>query len=714
MNRLVTACLIALAVVFLTGQPNPGHAQTSANDRISLIADQVVFDPASKILIATGNVQIIRGQEILTTEKVIYDQRNRRITVPGPLIIVTGENLTARAQSAVLDDDLQNGLMRGAEVLIAQQLQLVAEEFHRIDGRFKVFTKTVGSSCYICTKNQVPFWQIRSRRVIHDEQARRIYFENATMEFLGFPIFYAPSLRVPDPTVDRATGFLVPHFSNSNTLGVGVEIPYFITLGDHADLTFRPEFYSKGSILVNGQFRRRFRNGLLTVDGAITLTDNLTDRSVRATLSAAGLFQLRREFDLEFGVELASDDDFRSDYDIGDPDQDRLTSFLTLRRTRKNSYLAVSTYFTQSLRPNEVDEEIPLVLPEFIARKTWAEPVLNGRLGLTAHSVTLLREDGREFFRAGLNIDWQKNWIFNNGLIVTAYGEVANSLYYIENYPAFDDTTLSETVPTAAIDFRLPLSRQTGKATHVIEPRLQLVWSPDRVRSNPNEDSVQVELEETNLFSYNRFPGFDDTERGLRANIGITYSRFDPTGWNLGVTVGRIVRARGLDQFSDGTGLDGKNSDFVSAINISFLDKFDFVNRTLFDHNFNLSKNEVQLAINFDRIETRATYVWLERDVVAGASDRRHEATIFAAYRRSDYWTYLAQWRHNLLTNQPTSGEFGIKYENECVAINLSLSLQFEGSGIVRPTRELGLTVELAGFGNKKRSKRYANRCATL
>jgi hypothetical protein len=55
-----------------------------------------------------------------------------------------------------------------------------------------------------------------------------------------------------------------------------------------------------------------------------------------------------------------------------------------------------------------------------------------------------------------------------------------------------------------------------------------------------------------------------------------------------------------------------------------------------------------------------------------------------------------------------------VRYENECVAVNLSYSLQFEGSGIVRPTREVGLTVELAGLGNKKRNKKYAHRCAGL
>ena len=102
------------------------------------------------------------------------------------------------------------------------------------------------------------------------------------------------------------------------------------------------------------------------------------------------------------------------------------------------------------------------------------------------------------------------------------------------------------------------------------------------------------------------------------------------------------------------------------------------------------------MALNFDRIRTEATYVYLEQNVVAGASDQTHEASLGFEYRHNDYWSYSGAWTHNLETGSATEGEFGIRYENECVAVDLSLSLQYEGSGIVRPTRELGLRVELA------------------
>ena len=714
-TRCLFVCLVSLLAWPIPSAIAQVQREIGEEERpVSLIADTVSFDPSSGVLIARGNVQVFRGTQVLATQEVIYDQGNKRLSIPGPLTLTDGENVVTRASSAQLDSDLRNGLIQGAELLIRQQLQLVSNKMHRQDGKFKVLDKVVATSCHICAKNPIPFWQIRARRVIHDEEARRLYFESATLDVLGVPVFHAPNLRIPDPSVRRATGFLVPSISNSSTLGYGVEVPYYWTLGDHADLTLTTRVFSKGSFLLNPQYRREVKRGRFEIDGHFTLADSLTTNNTRSSLSAKGLFQLEREIELEFGVEVASDDAFRDDYGIGIDGQSRLTSFVSLRRTRKNSFASLSASYIQSLRAIEIDQEIPLILPEFYGRKTWIDPVFNGKFGISAQSVTLLREDDSEFTRFGFVTDWEKEWILRNGLIVGAYGGVAANSYYTQNIIGAADGTLSEVVPTAALDLRWPLSRQNGRVTHVIEPRVQVIWSPDDARRNVNEDSVQVEFEETNLFSINRFPGFDASERGLRANVGITYTRYDPKGWTYGVTLGRVLRDDDLNQFGAGTGLTGTESDYVSAINVSFNNKFNFVNRTLFDDDFTVGKNEMQLDMDFNRVSAQASYVWLEQDVVAGASDRTHEAALAVQYRHDDYWSFSGKWRQNLETGNSTSGEFGVRYENECVAVNLSYSLQFEGSGIVRPTRELGLTVELAGLGNKKRNRKYAHRCAGL
>lgn len=719
MKRFLTTCFLVLLSNLWIWPLWPAFAQSSDSSRsvqrsASLVADDLQFDPATGFLIASGNVLVFRGSQILATERLIYDQRNRHLSIPGPMTLTDGAKIVTRAQGAELDNDLRKGLIAGAEVLISQQLQLVSNRILRQNGRYNVLDRVAASSCHVCTINPVPFWKIRAKRVIHDELTEQLYFEGAILELVGIPIFYTPNLRVPDPNVTRASGFLVPKFSTLNTLGNGVEIPHYWTLGEHADLTLTALAYDKGSFLLHPEYRREIKNGHFSIDGYFTLADSLTHRSVRSSLHSDGLFLLPREIELEFGVEAASDDNFRDDYDIGTEGEDRLTSFLTLNRTRKNSFASISTSYIQSLRSNEIDTEIPLVLPEVFARKTWKDPLIGGKFGLNAQSLILLREDHSEFARIGLTSDWRKDWHLRNGIAVGTYTRVAQNSYHTKGFSGVSDSSVTKVTPTAALDLRLPLAYKKQFVTHIIAPRVQVVWSPDRARMNRNEDSLQLEFEQTNLFSYNRFPGQDASERGLRANVGTSYTRYDSKGWTYGITLGRVLRAKNLNQFGEGSGLSGTHSDYLTTLNFSYLDQVDVVNRTSYDDDFRVGKNELHIYADFNRISSEATYVWLEQDVSAGATDPTHEISWDMKYRQNKFWTHSARWRNNLETGNSTSGGFGVRYENECVAVNLSLSLQYEGSGIVRPTREVGLTVELAGLGNKKRNKKYAHRCAAL
>ena len=98
------------------------------------------------------------------------------------------------------------------------------------------------------------------------------------------------------------------------------------------------------------------------------------------------------------------------------------------------------------------------------------------------------------------------------------------------------------------------------RAADVVQPIAQLIWS-DILGSRatvPNEDSQLPEFDETNLFSANRFPGRDRYETGLRANLGVTYDRIAPGGWEFGLTLGRVLQADPNPDMPEGTGLAGR------------------------------------------------------------------------------------------------------------------------------------------------------------
>ena len=54
------------------------------------------------------------------------------------------------------------------------------------------------------------------------------------------PIAYVPRLSIPEPRVERASGFLAPEFLSSQIYGFGVKQPYYKVLGPSADATITP------------------------------------------------------------------------------------------------------------------------------------------------------------------------------------------------------------------------------------------------------------------------------------------------------------------------------------------------------------------------------------------------------------------------------------------------------------------------------------------
>src|SRR6202012_3455330 len=99
------------------------------------------------------------------------------------------------------------------------------------------------------------------------------------------------------------------------------------------------------------------------------------------------------------------------------------------------------------------------------------------------------------------------------------------------NYSTLGSNTTAQGLPQVAGDFRWPFERDSGAwGTQVIAPRVQLVVAPNAGNSQfkdiPNEDSLDLEFTDANLFGFNRFPGIDRLEGGTRLNAAMQGSWF--------------------------------------------------------------------------------------------------------------------------------------------------------------------------------------------
>ena len=697
--------MILSAVFLALASPQPVVAQSMA----ALVADAVRVD-ASGRLIANGGVEVFYEGRTLRAQSIIYDRPTDQLLITGPIVLVEGEQAVLVASQAELSADLSEGILHSARLVLNRELQLAANTVQRVGGRYTALDNVVASSCKVCDSNPTPLWEIRARRVIHDQQERQIYFDHAQFRVAGLPVVYFPRLRMPDPTLTRTSGFMMPQIRTTSGLGTGIKLPYFQTLGPHRDVTITPYLSTKSGRTLELRYRQAFATGEIEVNGALS-RDRLVPGQTRHYLNATGAFDLPRDFKLSFRGEIVSDPAYLLDYGL--PAKDRLDSRIEVNRTRRNEYISGRLVGLKSIRAGEVNSTLPTIVSDFTFYRRFSGGPLGGVAGLrfTTHSHFRSSDDaadldlngiadGRDVSRASVRLDWRRNWELPMGMVGTVLGEVTADAFSIHQDAVFGGNHARLHGGLAA-ELRWPWAKAGANGVgHVIEPVVQFVWAPKGTETVPNEDSILVEFDQGNLFALNRYPGSDATERGARVNLGLSYTRVDPAGWTLSTALGRVVRKDDLGQFSTASGLNGLKSDWLAAAQLHIAGGWALNHRMLFDDAFTVTKSETRFDLNRDRYGLAGSYTWVVADAAEERPDAISELAVDGRYKMSDSWTAKAEARYDFEADRANRAGVGLQFRNECVSLDLSLSRRFTSSTSVKPTTDFGLSVDLVGFGS--------------
>ncbi|NBC95219.1 MAG: LPS-assembly protein LptD, partial [Deinococcus-Thermus bacterium] len=411
---------LCAAAFLAAGPPERGAAQTAEARAATLIADRVEIDADGR-LVASGAVEAVQGETRLAASRIVYDDAEGSLRIDGPITLSQGEDTVVLADAGALSSDLRDGLLRSARLVLDRKLQLAAAEINRVDGRYTQLSKVVASACEVCAARPVPLWQIRSSRVIHDQDTRQIYFFDPRFELYGVPVLYLPRLRLPDPTVERATGFLVPEFAQTDELGFGVKQPYFVALSPSRDLKLTP-YLSPETTTLEARYRQAFRRGRLRFDGAIS-RDSLRPDEIRGYLFGSGGFALPRGYALAFDAEFASDADYLDDYGVSG--KDRLDSAVSLSRIRRDRLFFSEGIFFDVPGAENVDATRPDLLGDAVWIRRFTPGLLGGRatLRFAAHGHRRPSEAdvaGRDVGRLEAEIGWRRDAVGPGGVLLAA------------------------------------------------------------------------------------------------------------------------------------------------------------------------------------------------------------------------------------------------------------------------------------------------------
>lgn len=338
-----------------------------------------------------------------------------------------------------LDSDLRAGVAVDFATRFLNGASLMAASAVRRSENVNELNYALFTPCPICDdagNPREPSIAIHAEKVVQDESLRAILYRNAVFRVGGVPVFYLPYFAHPDPTVERASGFLVPAPSYDEGRGLSLEVPYLRVISPSEDWLISPQINARVAPLLNLQWRRRFRDGTVVARGGYTHERNFGDfdldgdgdfetnvkfgdRTARSYVLAHGRFDPEGPWRWGFTAEQTSDKTLFDRYDIREPyqdnglyygDQRRLITQGYIERQTARSYVSVAAFSIQSLRldPAFVDTDfrgpegfkvfenegrLPLAAPLIEARWEPVGPVLGGRLRLRGSAVSLYRND---------------------------------------------------------------------------------------------------------------------------------------------------------------------------------------------------------------------------------------------------------------------------------------------------------------------------------
>ncbi len=704
---------LRLAAALMTGLPlavpaalipTDLAAQQAEAEMTTLVADLVRIE-GENVLVAEGNVEVYSRGARLRASRLMYDRVQDRLWIEGPIELQNPDGTVLLADAAELDPDLTEGILTGARVILNEQMQIAGSEAVRRQDRYTDLKRVVASSCEVCEGGGPPLWEIRASRVIHDQAEHQIFFYNARFRIAGIPVFWLPNLRVPDGTIPRVRGFLTPSFYYTNQLGNGIKLPYFLPLGDHADLTVTPYIAERYSNTLIGRYRQAFVNGDIEIDGAISRDSILPDQT-RGYAFVNGKFALPSNYLLGFTLEGVSDNAYLQDYDFSE--QDFLTNAVGILKTEQNERIAADLIAYQSLR-GDIDTSRRF---DYQADGRWDKRrdagVLGGWFDMNfvghAHQINALPQnqtlEGDEMGQFRATGGWTRNWTGPVGLRFNATGRLNADMVQINDDPTYPEFQ-SALTPQMAATLSWPLFKATGNGIkHLLEPVAQLAWTAEDTLDLPNVDSTEVALDSGNLLALNRFPGLNAYEEGARANLALRWTRYNPEAWTYGLTAGQVIQFTVTDQFDLSPNLSGRTSSWLSQIDVGYTDRLALRSVVLLDSSLQLTSNETRVSVNAWNLLLSSNYVWQSAEASNTLTEDLSALGAAATYVLNDTWSSSVEVRQDFTADKTTYSEVGVGYQNECVRVDLSLVQKFRATSDEEPITSYQFSVELAGFGS--------------
>jgi LPS-assembly protein len=726
----LAAVLAMAASTQALAQVVPGPLQASTpppagqNDNVLLEADEIINDEQAQTITATGDVQVRYQGRTMRADRLVYNLETGDIRAIGDVQIALEDGSVTYAEEIEADEAMNVGAARELRARIGDGGTLAARAAVRSGEGESELRNVIYTSCPICTTgDRPPTWSLRARRAVQDRETRTISYQGAVLEVVGVPVLYLPFIAHPDPSVERASGFLPPDIGRNRRLGTFYEQPYYWAISPSQDLTASLRLHGNVNPLAALQYRKRFWSGTMQLDTSFTQEerfnsdgDLLGDERWRYSLFGEGAFDINDYWKWGFGIEHIYDDEFLRRYDLDYAGErrgpyighdTRLINQLYAIGQGANSYSSLAFVGFQGLRETDTSELLPFILPFAEIDRVYNEPLFDGQLRLQANTALLAREDdGLGPFignngRVSAGATWRRDMIFGPGVVFSPFAQVRGDLFHVET-SADEYETFGRGLGLAGAEISWPFMRPGENFDLVVEPVVMAAWATDD-SDDPrivNEDSLAFELDDSNLFRPNAAPNYDLWEPGGRLAAGVRATARARSGESATVMFGRRWREEQAPGFTDQNNLGGEASDWVASTQIDLGSGFGAEARMrLDDQSLKFQRLDMGVRGQVGRFSAVVRYFNIDESIELDPADPNEEITARVGVELARGWRAQFGLTRDLDSDINLRQDIRAIYEDDCTFLEIAYTRTETERGDIGPDEGVQIRIGLRSLG---------------
>lgn len=709
---------------------------------VFLEADQLIVEEPSGLVAAQGGVSAFAKGRLLTAERVQYLSAEHLIEAQDSITLFDPTGVVLAADEVTLSDDMENGSLEGLKVWFGKEDARIAAARGHKDGAAQktVLEHGVYSPCAFCKDDETRplLWQMRADEIERDEAAGTIKYHDVWLEFFGKRVLYLPYFSHVDPTIRKRSGVLTPFFGNNSDLGAVAGVPYYVDLGPDKDMTITPFIATKQLPILAAEYRQKFEQGNVYLSGSITRSKSAGGTQTSPTakperfrghINSHFKRGLTPNLVLSGHLRRASDQTYLRRYRMVDSSnklyyQNTLTSDLNLEGFWGQNYGSVRGYAFQGLRDTDNPKNEPIVAPWAMYSHTSCPGTWGQYWQWDGSVVSLNRQKGTDMQR--LTSQFQGHLPFQSpiGDLYDVVASFRSDVYHMEHMQLANstrtiNTSVGRVFPQVGLFWRYPLVRPFGENRVLLTPQVSAIAGTNHANKIkiPNEDSLDFELDKTNLFALNRFPGLDILDTGERINYGMNAALYTQRNMALSLFLGQSYDFTENPNFPLKSGVRKGRSDYLSQADIKWANWLRLRYAMRLDYRaFVPRQNQLDGRIGPDRLNLQGNYTFTHKNA-SYLLEPREQVMLRLNTKWTPMWsTYVAGTR-DLKSGGTLAQGAGIRYEDECFAVDTSYTRTFYRDRDIVPQTTVQFTVSLKTLGSVSTGSMtpdFLNRTPTL